>query len=144
MPADISKLTIARAERAGVRPRRRRWLIPLLAVLAAAGGAYLLLASRPAVVQVASVATVYPSRSFTLLNANGYVVADRKAAVGSKTSSRLVWLGVEEGSRVREGEILARLEADDVTAALARARSGLDTARADLAAASAQLEDAAR
>jgi RND family efflux transporter MFP subunit len=144
MPADVSQLTITRSDRAGLRPRRRRWVLLVLLLLAAAGAGYLLLSSRTATVQVASVTTVYPSRSFTLLNANGYVVADRKAAVGSKTSARLVWLGVEEGSRVKSGEILARLEADDVTAALARAKAARDAARGDLAAARAEQEDAAR
>ncbi|MCK7511428.1 MAG: hypothetical protein MZV70_50180 [Desulfobacterales bacterium] len=44
-----------------------------------------------------------PSQTFTLLNASGYVVADRKSAVASKLTGRLVYLGVEEGSRVQRG-----------------------------------------
>jgi multidrug resistance efflux pump len=38
------------------------------------------------------------------------VVAQRKAAVGSKATGRLEWLGVREGSVVKTGELIARLE----------------------------------
>ncbi len=50
-------------------------------------------------IEAASVSLVYPYQGFTMLNASGYVVAERKAAVSSKVTGRLVWLGVEEGSR---------------------------------------------
>jgi len=62
------------------------------------------------------VVTVYPSREFALLDSTGYVVAPRKAAISSKVSGRLEWLGVAEGSRVKAGEVIARLEAHDVKA----------------------------
>ena len=65
-------------------------------------------------VETATVSQLYPSQAFTLLNASGYVVAQRKAAVASKTTGRLEWLGVEEGNRVRTGEIIARLEMGEV------------------------------
>ena len=60
---------------------------------------------------------VYPSQGLTLLNASGYVVAQRKSALASKVTGRLIWLGVEEGSRIKKGEVIARLESEDVEAA---------------------------
>jgi len=60
------------------------------------------------------VVTVYPSQEFAVLGATGYVVAQRKAAVSSKVSGRLEWLGVIEGSRVKAGDVIARLDARDV------------------------------
>ena len=45
-----------------------------------------------------------------LLSASGYVVARRKAVVSAKIQGRLAQLKVEEGSRVRENEVIARLE----------------------------------
>jgi len=109
----------------------------LLAVLAAAGLFY------PRVeVETATVSQVYPSQTFTLLNASGYVVAQRKASVAPKTTGTLEWLGVEEGSRVRAGEIIARLENHDVTAGRDQAAANLVNARASLEQAEAELRDA--
>jgi multidrug efflux pump subunit AcrA (membrane-fusion protein) len=47
-----------------------------------------------------------------VLTASGSVVASRKAAVGSKGTGRLVWLGVEEGSHIKSGQAIGRLESD--------------------------------
>ena len=93
-------------------------------------------------VQAATVTQVYPSQTFTLLNASGYVVAQRKSALATKVTGSLVWLGVEEGSKVRAGEIIARLENADVTAARAQAQANLSTARWNLDEAKAEYVDA--
>lgn len=93
-------------------------------------------------VEAASVATAYPSQAFSLLNATGYVVAQRKAAVASKATGRVEWLGVAEGSRVKKGEIVARLENKDVTAAMDQARAGVNVARANLEQGMAELKEA--
>ncbi len=98
---------------------------------------------NPAVeVGVSTVSLVYPSQSFTLLNASGYVVAQRKAAVSSKATGRLEWLGVEEGSKVKKGDVIARLEGRDVAAARDQAAANLDNARSALEQAKAELNDA--
>jgi len=52
------------------------------------------------------------------ISANGYVVARTKASVSSKILGRLAWIGVTEGSPVRRGEDIARLESADFEAAL--------------------------
>ena len=98
---------------------------------------------RPATeVQVASVVQIYPSQGLTLLNASGYVVAQRKSALASKVTGRLIWLGVEEGSRIKKGDVIARLESEDVEAAERQARANLNNARANLDSARAELNDA--
>lgn len=99
------------------RGRRGRWLA-LAAIALVLVGAEAWYASRPRATIVATtpVVTVYPSREFALLDATGYVVALRKAAISSKVSGHLEWLGVAEGSRVKAGEVIARLEARDVKA----------------------------
>ncbi|HTP66301.1 MAG TPA: efflux RND transporter periplasmic adaptor subunit [Geobacteraceae bacterium] len=112
-------------------------LAVLVAVLAAAG-----IFSPPVEVETTTVSRVYPSLTFTLLNASGYVVAQRKAAVAPKTTGSLEWLGVEEGSRVHTGQIIARLENRDVTAARDQADANLVNARAALAQGEAELRDA--
>jgi RND family efflux transporter MFP subunit len=93
-------------------------------------------------VEVATVSQTYPSQSFTLLNASGYVVAQRKAAVASKITSRIMELSVEEGSRVKKGDIIARLEGEDTRAARDQAQANLSVSRYSLAQARAELEDA--
>ena len=81
-------------------------------------GALAWYAARPRATSVATtpVITVYPSQQFVVLDSTGYIVASRKAAISSKVSGRLEWLGVAEGSRVKAGEVIARLDGRDVKA----------------------------
>jgi HlyD family secretion protein len=64
--------------------------------------------------------------------ANGYVVARTKAAVSAKIPGRIATLGVSEGSQVRQGEVIARLDNADYAAAVAEAEAQLASARATL------------
>ena len=88
------------------------------------------------------VSRLYPAQAYTQLNASGYVVAQRKAAVSSKSTGRLAFLGVEEGSRVKKGQILASLENEDLVAQRNQAESQIGEAQAGLAQAQAELADA--
>ncbi|ULX52171.1 efflux transporter periplasmic adaptor subunit [Cupriavidus taiwanensis] len=142
---DLSRLKIDRqAAAAGVRIRpRRRWLryaAVAVVLLALAGIAFRLAGPRP--VQTATVTSAYPTQNFTLLNATGYVVPQRKAAVASKAQGRLEWLGVLEGSRVKKDEVIARLESKDVAASFAQAQAQVQVAQANLALQQAELKDA--
>jgi RND family efflux transporter MFP subunit len=93
-------------------------------------------------VETATVTTAYPTQSIAVLNATGHVVAWRKAAVSTKATGRLEWLGVEEGTRVKEGQVIARLENQDVRAARDSAAANAAAARAALETAQAELRDA--
>jgi len=146
---DISRLKIdrggARAVATSPRGRLRRLMVPALAVVAAAIAslfAYDRLLRAPVAVETVSVTMSYPSQAYTELNATGYVVAQRKAAVASKATGRLVWLGVEEGSRVKKDEIIARLENLDVKAVREQAAANLQLAKANLEQGLAELRDA--
>ena len=126
--------------------RRRRWIWWLAAVcaLVIVGAAARGIVSPQVEVETATVSLVYPSQTFTQLNASGYVVAQRKSAVAAKATGRLVWLGVEEGSRVKAGEVIARLESDDVAASRTQAAANLASARAAREQVEAELHDATR
>ncbi len=100
------------------------------------------LLQRPTEVHVAKVTVTFPSRALTILNASGYVVAERKAAVSSKATGRLEKLYVEEGKNVKRGEIIAQLENRDLKAALDEAQANLRVAKANLRNAIAELDDA--
>ena len=145
MSTPLDKLRIDKDTLFTESPRRRRfWLIavPLLAffVLIVAYGLF----NRGVTVETTAVTTVYPTQGFTLLNASGYLVAQRKAAVASKITGRLEWLGVEEGSRVTAGQILARLENQDLAASLEQARAVRHNAEALVEQAKAEQDDAER
>jgi len=79
-----------------------------------------------------------------LLNASGYVVARRKAIVSAKIQGRLSQLRVEEGSRVREGEIIARLESADFVAQIGRAKARIGSGLAQVRSGEVDLVEARR
>ena len=138
--ADLAALRINRspeATEAGPAGRARRWLLiglPTAAILVVGavfvitGGA--LSAALP--VRLTPATMVSPMRAGAVLVASGYVVAQRKAAVASKGTGRLVYLGVVEGDRVRAGQVIARIEDADVKAQLAQAQANLQVSRAEL------------
>jgi HlyD family secretion protein len=93
-------------------------------------------------VEVARAMVESTSAGVEILTATGYVVADRKAAVSPKISGRLEYLGVDTGSRVQPGQIIARLEHHDLDAQLSDAKSTLANYQAALRQAEAELEQA--
>ena len=141
--SDLSKLKIEKTLPKAKARRRRPYL--WIVVLAAASLAVLFFSGvlRPKVeVKTTTASLVYPSQTFTALNASGYVVAQRKASVAAKVTAQLVWIGVQEGSRIYQGEVIARLEDRDVLAAKNQAAANLSQARSSLAQAQAELTDA--
>lgn len=143
---DLSKLSIDRTASRAPSTHRRLW--PWAAGLTLLGIAVILVLSGglggTVTVETATVTTAYPSQAVTALNATGYVVAQRKAAVASKATGRLEWLGVMEGSRVKQHEVIARLESRDVAAAREQAAANVQVATANLEHARAELRDAER
>ena len=98
---------------------------------------------QPAIrVRISGISTIFPSQTFTLLNASGYVVAQRKSAISSKITSWLVSLSVEEGSRVKKGDVIACMENNDAVEALKRAKADMNVARYRLRQAEAELTEA--
>ncbi len=118
--------------------RRWPWMLGLLALLLA-GAAYAYLSRGGAGLEVetsaatATVAGPEGAPGSAILTASGYVVARRKAVVSAKIQGRLSELRVEEGSQVRQGDVLARLESSDYDAAVQVARAQVQRAEADLA-----------
>ncbi|WP_242596880.1 efflux RND transporter periplasmic adaptor subunit [Rhodocyclus gracilis] len=120
--------------RPGTARRRRNyrpWAIGAAVLLAVAFAVAHLNGEK--VVETVSVTTAYPYQSVTLLNAAGYVVAQRKASVASKATGRLEWLGVVEGSRVKQGDVIARVENRDMVAQVDQAAANVVSARAEVA-----------
>jgi RND family efflux transporter MFP subunit len=76
--------------------------------------------------------------------ANGYVVARTKAAVSAKIPGRLAMLNVSEGSRVQKGDVIARLDNADYTAAVGQAEAQVASAKATLIEAQSDRDQAQR
>jgi len=150
----LSRLKIDREQEAPSGPRAavpRRALAWIGGALLLAGGLWLLLRSMGAgaiEVRVVPVVSVGGGAGGDALGAgvtaNGYVVARTKASVSSKISGRLEFLGVEEGSHVKKGEVIGRLEGAEYRAAVAQARAELRRARASLREAEAQRDQLRR
>jgi RND family efflux transporter MFP subunit len=144
---DLASLRIDRSSQ-GVagRSRKSRWLgkFALWAVVVAVLAGILLFLKDfldpPIEIQLTSATLTSPAQANAVLTASGYVVARRKAAVASKGTGTLIFLGVEEGDRVKKGQVIARLDNSDVTATLERARENLRVAEADFNEAKQSLE----
>lgn len=133
---DLSKLKIEKADKIIVAAGRKKKPFIIAAIILMFFIVVILYRVgiiAPAItVDVTTVSLVYPSQSLSILNASGYIVAQRKAAVASKITGRLVALRVEEGSKVKKGQIIAQMESADVSAAKDQAAANLNTARANL------------
>jgi RND family efflux transporter MFP subunit len=131
--AEIDDLSALRIEREPLDTRSRGWVkwIVLLLFLGAAGGgaAYWFKRDRPITVEVATVTERAAGTQASVLNANGYVTARRRATVSSKVTGKVVEVNVEEGMAVHEGQVLARLDDSTLQAALKLYRAQLEAAK---------------
>ena len=130
---DLASLRIPRGE----EPRRRptAWLLGgAIGAVALAVAAYALLSSYFGVLSVekTTAALVTQGQALTVLSVAGYVEAETRADISPKITSRITDLKVTEGSRVRKGDILARLDHTDLDAQLHEAEAAWENARADL------------
>lgn len=137
--ADLSALRIDRSSEQGPPSGGSRF--PIKATFIVAGIVLLFLAGYWVVpwafnsaveVQLATASLSSSSQANAVLTASGYVVAQRKAAVASKATGRLEYLGVVEGDRVKKGQVLGRIEDTDMKAALDQAQANLRLNEADL------------
>jgi multidrug efflux pump subunit AcrA (membrane-fusion protein) len=142
-----NELASLRLDEEPPRSRRGLWITLALVVLAAVS----VFAWRAtATLRALEVETVIPTveqggataAGTPVLTASGYIVARREAIVSSKIQGRLSDLRVEEGSVVKNGEVLARLESDDYVAVVERARAQLQQAEASVGSATAAVQRA--
>jgi HlyD family secretion protein len=133
MSADLSALKIDKSKRDNFNngPANRKWIMWLIIIILAILITFVLasnwdnLFTDKIEVQTTVALIQSPSQSGAVLTSSGYVVAQRKASVASKATGRLVYLGVAEGDKVKEKQVIARLEDDDIQAQLAEAKANL-------------------
>ena len=120
----------------GKRPVIRKrfpwgWLAVGALVLLVAGGSY---ARKHAPIALAvTTPTIYKAGERNhLVTASGYIVARHRATLSAKVPGRIEWLGVEEGTKVTKGQVIARLEDPDIQAAYDQVDVNLAQAELDL------------
>jgi HlyD family secretion protein len=150
--ADLTGLRIE--PEAPSRGRRLLWaavgtalavVVALLLIWAQRSGGVTLRAPE---VTTTRVALVTPTQASTVLTASGYIVARSKAEISPKTVGRIAWLNLEEGQKVKKGELVARLESQELEAqrkqylaTVEQVRAQLENAKRDRERAQALLED---
>ena len=128
------------------RPRRRRIILSLLVILLLAGAGWFVAARAtvPTVrTAVARSAGGEPGAG-SVLDASGYVTARRQATVSAKVTGKVIEVLIEEGQSVKEGDVLARLDATEAQAQLSLNQSQLTLARSQVAEIEAMLAQAER
>jgi len=115
----------------------RRFILGGIAVVILLGLvalSYRVLASNtPEVEVVRATAEGSDAAGSTVLSASGYIVAHHKISVNSKVTGRVAWIGVEKGDKVKEGQVLVRLEDQEFRAMYEQARGAWESAKARLA-----------
>jgi len=143
----LKQLHIDRSDTGALRSRTR-WLVlvgGLLFVLAGGLLWFALALSEPPTVRTVVVRTTSQEPvADAVLDASGYVTARRQATVSAKITGKVVQVRIEEGMRVKEGEVLARLDNTEARAQLALAQAQLAATRSQIAEIRAHLIQAER
>jgi len=119
----------------GRRPRVGPWayaIVAAVAVLAAAAAVSGMLFNTPQVEVQRVAVELTPAGSDVVLTAGGYIVAHHTIHVGSKVVGRVAWIGIEKGDRVRQDQVLVRLEDSEFRAQWAQAKASLGSTEANL------------
>lgn len=147
MEPELKSLRIDRTGKRNGEPSRwaTRWIVAgivILVLLGAGRFVYGMLnsATEVDVVRVAASTGGVSAGNNTILNATGYIVAAHKIQVASKVLGRVAWIGVDKGDKVREGQVIVRLEDDEYKAQLQQAKGQLNSLLARLA----ELENGSR
>ncbi|KAF1699499.1 efflux transporter periplasmic adaptor subunit [Pseudoxanthomonas jiangsuensis] len=144
----LKELRIERNKTPAPPPSRRGlWIglgVAAAVLLAAAGGWALFGRERAPEVRTATAAALATGggAGASVLDASGYVVARRMATVSAKVTGRVKEVLIEEGMRVEEGQVLARLDPIDADAQRTLASSQVAAARSQADSVQAQLVDA--
>lgn len=134
--ADLQGLRIDRSAPSGEpAPWARRYIligIAIVVLLSVVGLAYRVLSPSGTEVEVARAAAENGEAGGMVLTASGYIVPHHKINVNSKVTGRVAWIGVEKGDKVKEGQVLVRLEDEEFRAQYDQARGATENARAYL------------
>ena len=134
----LNELKINRRDAIAKKKRRWPWIVLILAVLLVIA-VVALRGGKAVEIETVNPRSAAESGPASVLDASGYVTARRLATVSSKITGKVQSVYIEEGQRVKEGEILARLDPQDAEAQRDVAQSQLASSQSQLAEAQAQL-----
>ena len=122
---DLSTLRIGDDQPQGCGGAGKRIVITVLplVILAGIGAAAYAFRNQKAVVEVATAAKSRHRERQSLLNASGYVTPRRRATIAAKITGRVTGVFFDEGTHVRQGQLLATLDDSDVKRALESAKA---------------------
>ena len=138
MSDELSKLRIDRSAKAGSSGWASKWILGGVAIFLLLGAGRTVYSRINAAMEVeirrvqAREGSSSAAAGEVILNANGYIIAAHKIQVASKVMGRVAWIGVEKGDKVREGQVIVRLEDDEYKAQLEQAKGQLAMLRARL------------
>ena len=132
--ADLTSLRIDRSNKEEIKSSKKNIYIIAGIILFLIVGYFIISSFFGSSIEVKLTNAVLqkPGQTTASLNASGYIVAQRKAAIASKGTGRLIFLNVVEGDEVKKNEIIARLEDNDIRAQLEQAKANLKLQQADL------------
>ena len=133
----LNELKIDR--RGGAPKKKRRWPIYAGIAVLALAAFFVLRGGKPVQVETVNPRSAAESGPASVLDASGYVTARRIATVSSKVTGKVKEVYIEEGQRVTEGEVLARLDVQDADAQYQLSRAQVTASESQLAEAQAQL-----
>src|ERR1039457_374491 len=141
---DLGSLRIGDAHRKAGTGAGKRFVIIVLVILplAAIAAATFAFRNQKPVVQVMTAAKAEAGGRQSLLNASGYVTPRRRATIAAKITGRVTGVFFDEGTHVRQGQLLSTLDDADARRALETARADRDSAKAAIADYEAQLKNA--
>ena len=116
-------------------PWARRYIVIGIAIVVFLGLAalgYRLFAKDTPEVEVVHASVESSAVGGVVLTATGYIIPHHKIEANSKVTGRVAWIGVEKGDKVKEGQVLVRLEDQEFRAQYDQARGAAESARAQL------------
>jgi HlyD family secretion protein len=143
MDAEIKSLRIDRSakQKNGSGRGLLRWILISFGLSVLLGVAFVIYGRLNAAVEVetvrvrtASAASPGAPAGVTILNATGYIITAHKIELASRVSGRVAWIGVEKGDKVKQGQVLVRLEDEEFRARVTEAQGQLNSLKARLAA----------
>jgi HlyD family secretion protein len=140
---DLASLRLEREPDSQVSRRWIAWVVLAVLLLGVGTAGWWWLARERAIeVEIATVSSRQAGAQAAVLNATGYVTARRRATVSSKITGKVVQVNIEEGMAVREGQVLARLDADTQRASVALAEAQAEAARRNVNESEVRLNEA--
>ena len=128
--ASTTDLSTLKIDRDGRKSSSKKPLYFIIAAIILAIAGYFLFSNSSVKVKTLTITASSLSGQDAILTGQGYVVAQVKAAISSKATGRLEALYVIEGDKVQSGNVIGRIESNDVQAFLSQQKAQMEVIKA--------------